>query len=419
MGAADSEVCDARPMTQDSAWSTTDAVVDIDQDNNRITVIRSDGTSGEGSVDLESLFPQDEIRRTTYVYVTGHLIIKTRSFGEFVFWLPSQLADRTVRTVPTVYLDQNQWKKLTIAEHGGASRLPDSEINAARELIQLVRTGKVILALSFAHVVETCKWANTKRRQEQGRMMIGLTRGWQLRDPLEIRRREVSRAISRHFSRGAIDDLLVITNEPFAMMTSEDSDEFETALLEDNDVVGYEASSARMATFAATLIDILLAPTVTDPIPVPGWATNMQGLADEIGQRSPEPEQKRAWTNHIALADLRLEWGIAGQDLGLSDTQLEEWLTNYADDDIARMPCVGMFRETLRQKLSNTSARWTQNDLVDMMYLSAATGYVDYVVGDRQMITMMTQASRSADTSASLHYQLSSLLRILHDDSRL
>lgn len=47
------------------------------------------------------------------------------------------------------------------------------------------------------------------------------------------------------------------------------------------------------------------------------------------------------------------------------------------------MPALGLFREVLHENLSDGQLRWKENDLVDMMYLTAEAGYCDHLVGER------------------------------------
>ena len=46
------------------------------------------------------------------------------------------------------------------------------------------------------------------------------------------------------------------------------------------------------------------------------------------------------------------------------------------------MPSLGLFRETL-QGMHLNRARWEDNHLTDLMHLTCAAGYADYVVGER------------------------------------
>jgi len=50
-----------------------------------------------------------------------------------------------------------------------------------------------------------------------------------------------------------------------------------------------------------------------------------------------------------------------------------------------------MFREVLHERHLNKGTVWRRNDLTDMVYLSCAAGYADFVVCERHMGNVLTQ----------------------------
>jgi hypothetical protein len=63
-------------------------------------------------------------------------------------------------------------------------------------LIELARAGNIILPLSRAHLVATSR-LDGESRHELAMTMLQLSRGWQMRTPLDVRQNELHRFDSR------------------------------------------------------------------------------------------------------------------------------------------------------------------------------------------------------------------------------
>jgi hypothetical protein len=74
---------------------------------------------------------------------------------------------------------------------------------------------------------------------------------------------------------------------------------------------------------------------------------------------------------------------------------------------------LGLYREVLHEKLSDGQLHWADNDLVDMMYLATATGYRDYVVGERTHTAHLANALRRLGRTDNTHRHLRSLVKQL------
>jgi hypothetical protein len=59
--------------------------------------------------------------------------------------------------------------------------------------------------------------------------------------------------------------------------------------------------------------------------------------------------------------------------------------------DIQQLPATGVFREMLHDRHLNKGTVWRHNDLTDMVYLSCAAGYADFVVCERHMGNVLRQ----------------------------
>jgi hypothetical protein len=58
----------------------------------------------------------------------------------------------------------------------------------------------------------------------------------------------------------------------------------------------------------------------------------------------------------------------------------------------------------------NGGTAWKANDLTDLMYLTCAAGYADYVVAERSAISQMRQASKRLKRTDNLYRNLNELI---------
>jgi hypothetical protein len=92
---------------------------------------------------------------------------------------------------PVVYLDQNQWSAIANSIHAPSRiRRPDDR-KAAAWIIQLSQERRMTLPASAGHMHETTKWTDNTRRYALGLTVLQLSRGWIMRDPLQVRRDEI------------------------------------------------------------------------------------------------------------------------------------------------------------------------------------------------------------------------------------
>jgi hypothetical protein len=138
----------------------------------------------------------------------------------------------------------------------------------------------------------------------------------------------------------------------------------------------------------------------TEPCPmdgVEGWVTSFQEFATFLKDNPTGAERKRHRTHLRFIVDLHKELAEASCRAGITPQDMSDWLMNHSEADIRGLPALGLFRELLHEKLSDNKLRWTENDLTDMMYLTAAAGYCDHVVGERSHASHLTNCSRRLD----------------------
>ena len=143
---------------------------------------------------------------------------------------------------------------------------------------------------------------------------------------------------------------------------------------------------------------------------VPGWAIGCQDFASFLAANPTGPELKRRRTHAKLIADIEYEIAEEAHAAGLSPDQMSDWTLNRSEADIRTMPSLGIYREILHEKLSNPLLQWHDNDLIDMVYLSAATGYCDYVVGERSHSSHTLNAIRRLAREQNIHTNLAALM---------
>jgi hypothetical protein len=104
-----------------------------------------------------------------------------------VFDDDDQLRRRAGRCV--IYLDQNKWVQIARAIHR-PDRVHGPELDPTHRLIELAHAKKVILPISAGHWIETGP-IDGERRLHLAAQMVGLSRGWIMRNPLLVRASEL------------------------------------------------------------------------------------------------------------------------------------------------------------------------------------------------------------------------------------
>ena len=231
-----------------------------------------------------------------------------------------------LRGRPTVYLDQNHLSTLTNALHAPARHGSD-ERAAALGLIDLVRSGEVVLPMSAGHVGETAKQANEAERYRRALTLAQLSGGWQLLDPLTVRRIELRQALARRYLAHSPSSFAVVTLAPgsvsIAKPTVHDLDN-DTELPPAARWI-FETVSSISAVFEAMLAESI-------PMsPVPDWAPQFEAFARFLEANPSGPELKKNRTLAKFIADLGTELPIAAHQAGVSGDQMSDWALTFSD----------------------------------------------------------------------------------------
>lgn len=356
-------------------------------------------TSEVGGIWMTSFSP---IRRIVQV-------IFSRSEA-IAFNLPDAEGKSDLGGRPSVYLDQNHWSTLTKALHMPERVNSTSELKAARELIELLMYGRVVAPLSSAHLVETSQLRDPLRRSH-GLLVGALTAGWQLRHPLAVRQRELLTCLTRYYGHQCLlpqDVLSLDGSSVFAPVI----DSMRFPFMSD---VPLRQQLDLICIRSAETIASILATDEADPRDrTSSWAQGMANFACWLKESGKSKPQKREAINAYLLRDVSSEIVGATARTGMSTAELADFLSRrLRSADWSGMPALGRFREALRDRLLNSGQAWAANDLVDILYLSCAAGYCDFVVGVRSATATLRQVQGRMGVGAVLFVRLEELMEHL------
>ena len=369
------------------------ARIGFDVEAQTVSVTMSDGTRLTDR--MRSRVPWDELSATETDLATGELTLRLRTGESLVVELGADgNYDLPARDRPVVYLDQCHW--ITLAK---GMRSPDRVAKRDREpvrrIIELSRSKAIVLAMSGANRWEMAPAG--QHRRDLGLTMVELSRGWQLRDPINVRGQELRRSMLGATPAQAD---AVVTLEPGAISSFDPgvSMEFEDAPPGFNELL--ERQTVAMASVA-----VLLEDHWPDESGIRGreiaaaWAKSFGELSAYLRDARTPVEHVRVATHGRQLADLRKEIAQAALACSLSPQQNAAWLDG-ADSAVEGMPYLRTLREVLYLRLRNADDHWTRNDLADSQYLCCAAAYVDYVAAERKFGDYLQRAARRYDGNA-------------------
>lgn len=312
-----------------------------------------------------------------------------------------------LKSRPVVYLDQNHWVTLAERLHRPGS-IPQKLMEPADKLIDLALSQKVVLPLSSGHFIESTV-TDGEYRRALAKAMLGLSRGWQMMDPLRVRRQELLDLLHAAFpARGESKPSPVITLEPdvlyFEGVPYEGASDFPPEM---NDLLRRVVSTlANYSTLADPNAEQRVESQST-------WVRVHEDLAAHIAtlpKQSPKRDMTvKAWM----LQDLRKDLAICAATLDLTQAEFLDWLESEFDDVLLQRPYVGLVLETTRHRLRDSQSRWEPNDLVDMLYLCCAAGYTDLVVGERKFTGYLNRSLRACRVSTPCVRSLSEAVQLL------
>ena len=151
--------------------------------------VRHDGKESWIPLEAPGNPVQALIARAAY-FPRGGLMVETVDGESVMFEVPRPGATVEVGDRRVVYLDQNVWTAVADALPGGPGTNSDDH-DAVSRLARWVHEDRVVLPLSSGHLHETTKWRDATQRRRVALALLRLTRGWTMRDPIQVRRDEL------------------------------------------------------------------------------------------------------------------------------------------------------------------------------------------------------------------------------------
>lgn len=349
-----------------------------------IVLTRSDGKEARFPLQRS---PFEDRSALTRLHVSGAfdaVLAETVHGDSVAFELPTEEATESLGGRLVVYLDQNKWSEVSNSLYA-PDKVSQENHRAAARLIQLVNDRHIVLPASAGHYNETGQQFSTEKRYRLALTILQQSRGWQMRDPLEVRQQEIRHALLRYGGGGAMEW------QPPAVFTLESESLYSAA----RGYQGYKPPAGlppehgrvlEAVTSAMASIDAMLDTERVAPAPQVGWAANNQRFSDWLdGEKHRDAQQKRKAIDEFFLADLRGELAEVAHALQVPLDQFGAWLKRKARDDLSSAPSLGLFRQIFHTRHLNMHTKWRVNDCTDMVYLGCAAGYADFVVCERHM----------------------------------
>jgi hypothetical protein len=305
-------------------------------------------------------------------------------------------------------LDQPHWS--VFHKIGLGTRVHPNDAEAAVQVASWAAEGRIILPASSGHTQETTKWTNADERYQLGVNILTLSRGWHMRDPLHVRRLELRRALRDLQGHCPEAELPIITRDTDAMLSARGLRPVQAPADFPPDVAAGHALLTRATAMVAVMLDDDAIVQSSPPI---GWAQAQQRYSDWLRTQDRDPAQKRASIDAMLISDLRTEIAEEATRTGLTPIDLRGWLLgNGWKRQVAAMPSLGLYGELYHQR-HLAGVPWSPNDLSDMVYLSCAAGYADFVVAERHMAALLTQSTRRLGRPVTVARRLRDLIEPL------
>jgi len=251
--------------------------------------------------------------------------------------------------VPIVYLDQLHWVGLA-QRLWSPERLRESEREAAETLISLAAQQRILVPVASAHLTEMAAVAG-RRRRDLAATILGLSRGWQMQNPVRIRAAEYE-ASMRGQEPTAAD---VFTLEPGVLFTDDPAPPAPMTGARPNIAAMVSRVIAISGVYSAMLddkpLDMAEAKAAAER-----WATSFPPLATYMREQGMNEEHARINARARLITDQRQDLVRAGNRASTTPDRFAEWLARDFPRDLARMPYIGRLNEVLYLRLRITGS---------------------------------------------------------------
>ncbi|WP_432571326.1 hypothetical protein [Kineococcus sp. SYSU DK005] len=175
-----------------------------------------------------------------------------------------------------------------------------------------------MLPASSGHYHETTKWPDDAARYRLGLTILQLSRGWQLRDPLQVRRDEIRASYEQVFLGGpAPCARSVVSLVPGVLHGPARGGPSTEAPLD----FPPDFAAAYEALLSATVsIDLMLDRNHIPSTPPTGWTQSNQQFSDWLDHEPRDSQQKRKSVDALLLHDLQRELAEEARSSGITTT---------------------------------------------------------------------------------------------------
>ena len=286
-----------------------------------MSVIFTDGRSATEALGRGAFEPTSVIESSTYLPQLSQLHLRTTRAHDIVVDLPRPNDLAPLRDRPTIYLDQNHWSTLTNTIHEPDRVVNEQERTAAAHLIELANARQVVLPMSSAHLSETCKQVDVEQRYRRALTIAQLSAGWQLRDPLDLRRFELRQALTIRYRHRCLIAPAAITLEPGAVHSGRD-----IALSGvDADLPPHAQWAVHAIRCIGGIVDSMLDTEHVPMVSASGWAADLQRFARFLRDNPTGKEMKRRRTHAKFIADLGRELPEEAHRAGITPQEVTHW----------------------------------------------------------------------------------------------
>lgn len=380
----------------------------IDFQNETIRIVCQDGQIIDDGMESGSRTRNSQIASSTFdwekwwvmsITTKGDLII-TEGFN------PASPPPFNGR--PSIYLDQNRWRTVSDVLHDPTRVKDTAERNAAQDLIDLASDGHIVLPLSMGHMLET-EGLFGERRYEVGLTMAKLSGGWQIRHPLDIWKHEAELTIRGHLRllEGA-PVVHPITTEPGALFGSDTT-------LGISDEMSDGDKFLAMLTMPCVVLDLLVDPECAPKHQLAEWVDHHVRITAQMHAENVPKNQRRRlagrryWNENIGFYMAAYQRLTRATDFPIfSDKELDEVLSSS--------PMSGLLSELFVRRFIDHKTKWSRNDLFDMLHLSSAAAYADYVCAEVHTGTQLRQAQRTMRRKESVFIRIDELVEAVRGD---
>ncbi|WP_328467271.1 hypothetical protein OHA21_48550 [Actinoplanes sp. NBC_00393] len=376
----------------------------IDFVRNELLVVTADGQRHTEALSTPS-WPNNQVAQSVFDWERWWIFSTTTRGDMLISEAYSPITTGPRR--PTVYLDQNHWSTVAWAMVDPSKVTRKDELAAALRIIELATDAGIVLPLSSSHYIETGPLYG-ERRYHLGLAMAKLSGGWQLRHPTAVWDNEVAVILARYAGAPlpTFSELPVITTEPQAFLAN-DVRAYEI----DNDWELLQLVLSEPSITLSCLIDITPEPKIISP----AWAQRNQEITDYFAGKGISNKERRLqaagffWTDNIqVVARAATRVGIDASPFLQDPRALVQQLDS--------MPFLSNLSALFRLRHLDRNTRWKENDLIDMMALSCAAGYCDYVAAERHTGTQLRQIMSARGTPPNTFLTLAELVDALDRD---